>query len=74
MALRLDFINSLIINSLVLPILFYGCEIWGFTDVTVIEQLQLRFCKLLLNLKQSTPNVMVYGELGLYPLLVKIKC
>ena len=61
-------------NSLVLPISFYGCEIWGYTDVTVIERLQLRFCNLFLNLKQSTPNVMVYGELDLYPFLVQIKC
>jgi hypothetical protein len=24
----------------------------------------LKFCKILLNLKSSTPNYMVYGELG----------
>ena len=27
--------------------------------------LQLRFCKYILKVKKSTPNVMVYGELGL---------
>ena len=38
------------------PILLYGCEIWGFGNIDVIEQVQLRFFKYLFNLKTTTPN------------------
>ena len=40
----------------------------GFTNLDIIERVHLKFCKLLLNLKKSTPNFIVYGELGAYPM------
>jgi hypothetical protein len=43
------------------PILLYGCEVWGFGKNEVLERVHLKFCKILLNLKSSTPNYMVYG-------------
>ena len=43
-------------DKIVKPILMYGCEIWGFSKVDIIERLHLKFCKLLLNLKKGTPN------------------
>jgi hypothetical protein len=45
-----------------------NCEICGFGINDIIERVHLKFCKLLLRLKASTPNFMVYGELGRYPL------
>ena len=61
-------------NKIVKPILLYGSEIWGFSkNIRYLEKVQLRFCKLLLKLKSSTPNYMVYGELGIYPLEIDIK-
>ena len=60
-------------NTIVVHILTYGSEVWGYGDITVIERIQLRFFKLLLNIKKSTPNVMVRGELGEYPLGIRIK-
>ena len=60
-------------DKIVKPILLYGCEIWGFSNIELLERVQLKFCKLLLNLKKSTPNFMVYGELGVYPLSVSVK-
>jgi hypothetical protein len=60
-------------DKIVKPILLYGCEIWGFSNIELLERVQLKFCKLLLNLKKSTPNCMVYGELGVYPLSVSVK-
>ncbi len=44
-------------NSIVEPILLYGSEVWGYENLQCIERVQLRFCKLLLMLKKSTPNV-----------------
>ena len=51
-------------DKTILPILFYRSEICGFENIYIIERVHLRLCKLILHLKQSTPNVMVYGELG----------
>ena len=56
------------------PILYYtGCEVWGFSDNYVIEKIHFKFRKLILHLKQSTPNVMIYGELDRFPLYIDIK-
>ena len=60
-------------DKVVEPILLYGCEIWGFGKNNIIERDHLKFCKLLLRLKVSTPNFMVYGELGRYSLEIDIK-
>ena len=58
---------------MVVPILLYGCEVWGIDNLQFLEQFQLRFCKLILNLKASTPNCMIYGETGQMPLELQIK-
>ncbi len=55
-------------DKLVLPILCYGCEVWGFCKADKIEKVHLKFCKRLLNVKLSTQNDMIYSELGRYPL------
>ena len=60
-------------DKVVEPILLYGCEIWGFGKNNIIERDHLKFCKLLLRLKVSRPNFMVYGELGRYSLEIDIK-
>ena len=38
-------------DKLVQPILSYGCEILGFGNNGISERVQLKFCKLLLHLK-----------------------
>lgn len=58
---------------MIAPILMYGSEVWGIENVEIIDRFQLKFCKLILNLKQSTPNCMVYGELGILPISLRIK-
>ena len=60
-------------DKIVKPVLLYGCEIWGFSQSTLLEKLHLKFCKHILHLKPSTPNFMIYGELGRYPLSINIK-
>ena len=59
-------------NSLVRPILTYGCEIWGYACIEIIESLQLEFLKYILHVKKSTPNCFVYGESGQYPLYIHV--
>lgn len=52
----------------VLPILLYGCEIWGHEDIKAANTLYLRFYKILLGLKKSSNTCLILGELGKLPL------
>ena len=60
-------------NKTIKPILLYASEIWGIGNVESLERVQLKFFKLILNLKKSTPSHMIYGELGILPLEIDIK-
>ena len=50
------------------PVLLYGCEVWGFGNIDVFDKMQLKFYKMLLKLRNSTPSSMILGELGKLPL------
>ena len=45
----------------------------GVRKSPLIEKLYLKFCKHILHLKPSTPNFMIYDELGRYPIAINIK-
>ena len=51
-------------DQLVLPILLYGSEVWGFETIKDLELLHMKFCKQILNVRKNTANCMVLGELG----------
>ena len=57
-------------DAFVGSILSYGCETWGFSKSKEIERIHLKFCKRILNVKSSTSNAGVYGELRRYPLYI----
>jgi hypothetical protein len=59
------------------PMLSYGAEVWGMeADLTVLERVHLFALKRFLNVSVRTPNTLVYGETGRYPLRINIniKC
>ena len=60
----------------VVPILLYGCEIWGGDDkaVEMIEVFYKRFIKIVLKVPVFTPTCMIYGESGQPPLKCLIDC
>jgi hypothetical protein len=60
-------------DKLVKSILLYGCEIWGFGNNDILDKVHLKFCKIILHLKATTPNCIIYGELGRFPLDIDIK-
>lgn len=60
-------------DSMILPILMYSSEIWGFHDSTDIERVHVKFLKQLLCVRSQTCNHAVYGEFGRVPLVVKRK-
>jgi hypothetical protein len=55
-------------DCMILPILNYGCEMWGFHCASDVENVHLRFLRYLRGVKQQTNSAAVYGELGRAPL------
>ena len=58
---------------MIAPILNYGCEVWGLRKADPIDTFYLSFLKTILGVKTSTPSCYVYGELGVYPMIVERK-
>ena len=52
------------LDCMVVPILLYGSEIYGYEKSDIIEYLFLQFYKIIMCFKKSTPNAILYGELG----------
>lgn len=57
-------IKCQLFKQLIVPILLYGCETWGFENIEQIEVLHRKFLKNMLHVQNSTPSCMVYGETG----------
>ena len=51
-------------DKCIVPILLYGCEIWGYENVDQLETFHHKFLKRLLGVRKSTANCIVRGELG----------
>ena len=64
----MDFKTKLkLFETMVVPILTYGAEVWGVYNYKEVDKLYVKFCKYILGVKQQTPNMAVFGELGRYP-------
>ena len=59
-------------DQMVLPVLMYGCEVWGYENLDILETFFRSFLKKTLKLKDQTTNCMVYGESGRKPLYIYI--
>ena len=57
-----------IINTIVKPILLYGCEVFCFDNIAPIEQCYIQCLKRILRVNKSTPTCMVYNETGCRPI------
>ena len=73
LALPLD-IQLDLFEKCIVPILLYGCEVWSHENLDICERMQLRFFKIILNLRKTTPTCMVLGELGIFPVSLDAKC
>ena len=77
--LPLDVTNKLF-DSLFLPILLYGSEVWGIYDKDdfntwekdEVEKTQIYFCKQFLGVNKQCPNVAARNELGRLPIKLTI--
>ena len=54
-------------DTLVLPILSYGAEVWGVPG-SFVEAVHKNFLKHWLGIRKSTTNEIVLAELGCFPL------
>ena len=65
-----------IFDAKVQSILLYSSEIWGYQSIDSIERVHMLACKRYLGVPLKSPNKMVYGELGRYPLYINssLKC
>ena len=55
-------------QSLVAPVLCYASEIWGFAEAKKVETVHLKFLKMILKVRKTTPSCIVYKECNVYPL------
>ena len=60
-------------DSFVGSILYYSSEVWGFITSELVERIHRKFLKKILNVKSSTSNSAIYGELGRFPLHINMK-
>ena len=55
---------------MILPVLTYGAEIWGYQRYQVAERVQLKYCKVFMGVKSSTPDACILGDCGRYPIFI----
>ncbi|KAK6166872.1 hypothetical protein SNE40_023483 [Patella caerulea] len=64
-------LNSLFLfDRMVIPVLTYGSDVWGYETYHCIEAVHLKFCRRLLSLNSNVPKLSIYGELGRNPIHV----
>lgn len=56
-----------------MPILLYGCEVWGFQNIKLIESVQNQFLRSITKLRKSTPLYIIYAELDITPIEIHVK-
>ena len=59
-----------VLDTLVVPIIEYFCEIWGWMEGKELEQSHKKICKYI---PATAANIAVYGELGKFPLVIRRK-
>ena len=55
-------------NTMVVPVIIYGCEVWGDNVIREIELVHMKYMNHVLYVHRYTSIDIVYGELGVYPL------
>ena len=62
-------------ETLVKPITEYGLEVWGlYCSNHALEKFQLRFLKIILEVRSNSSNLMTYGDTGRLPLKLSFAC
>ena len=71
---RICSVNPLVFFKLfdtrIQPMLLYSSEVWGLNDCQTIENVHITGMKMFCNVSTKTPNIMLYGDCGRYPLSI----
>ena len=61
---------------MVIPILTYESEIWGYESKKYVEEIKTKFCKTFFGINYSVNDPMALGESWRFPLAINyhIKC
>ena len=59
-------------QTFVESVMLFGCENWGYADITDLETQRLAFIKNKNKLRRCTPTSMLYMELGILPIRVSV--
>ena len=46
----------------VVAVLLYGCEVWGFENIYIVEGIHLKFCKIILNVRNPQQIIWFMGS------------
>jgi len=57
-------------DTIVLPVLYYGAEVWGMVKSEEIEKIQFQFCKFILQVPTRAPTAAVMEGLRWFPVLL----
>ena len=60
-------------DNMIMPILLYGCEIWGHENIDMVESFYMKFLKNAIHVQKNTANCMVHGETGTTPISIIIQ-
>ena len=59
-----------IFDTKIMPILMYGCELWGNSIMKCIENIHISACKRFLKVYKNACNDSVLGDLGRFPMYI----
>ena len=60
-------------DNTVLPILTYSSEIYGYSNIEIIERVQTEFLRKITRSRKSTSKYMLFAELGRHPIQIDVK-
>ena len=63
-----------IFDTKIKPIILYGSEIWGVKKYNDVENVHIKYCKLVLNVGKTTWNFAAMAECERYPMYVEFHC
>jgi len=55
-------------DMFVVPVITYGCKVWGIYSLSQVVKLHYKFCKFILDVPPQASNAAVLGNLGRIPL------
>lgn len=61
-----------VMDTKIIPMMIYGCEVWGKSDFERVERVLSNLYRRLLYVPQNTSVAFVRGELGRYPICATI--